>query len=69
MTVKKNVSNCVRELRGKAGLTQEDIARQAGVSRQTINALEKGNYTPSVDLALRLARIFSTSVETIFYHE
>jgi putative transcriptional regulator len=48
------------------GLTQEGLAEKAGVSRQTIIAIEKGNYTPSVLLALKIARIFKVSVEDVF---
>lgn len=60
------IKNCVRELREKHGLTQEELAERAGVTRQTIIALEKGNYTPSVAFALSLAKIFKCSVEDIF---
>lgn len=52
--------------RSDAGLTQEELAQKAGVSRQTIIAIEKGNYAPSVALALRLAKILKTPVETLF---
>ncbi len=60
------VSNTVQRLRVNRGLTQEILAERAGVSRQTIIAIEKGNYTPSVLLALKLARIFKVPVEDIF---
>lgn len=60
------VSNCVYHLRTKAGLTQEELAEKVEVSRQTIIAIEKGNYTPSVLLAMKIARIFKTTVEEIF---
>ena len=53
--------------RAMADLTQEELAQAAGVTRQTIFAIEKGNYTPSVLLALRLARILNHSVEEIFH--
>ena len=53
--------------RAMADLTQEELAQAAGVTRQTIFAIEKGNYTPSVLLALRLARILKHSVEEIFH--
>jgi putative transcriptional regulator len=61
------VQNNVYALRMDKGLTQEDLARKVGVSRQTIIAIEKGNYTPSVLLALRLASAFQTPVEKLFY--
>ncbi|MEK7188202.1 MAG: helix-turn-helix transcriptional regulator, partial [Patescibacteria group bacterium] len=48
-------------------MTQEELAAKVGVSRQTIIAIEKGNYTPSVLLALRIAQFFKKPVEDIFY--
>jgi len=65
-TMKEYVRNNVQELRTRAGITQEELAEAVGVSRQTIIAIEKGNYTPSVFLALKLARYFKTPVEKIF---
>ncbi len=50
-----------------AGLTQEQLARSVQVSRQTIIAIEKGNYSPSVYLALRIAAAINTPVTKIFY--
>jgi putative transcriptional regulator len=60
------VFNTVYEYRSKYGLTQEELAAQVGVSRQTIISIEKGNYTPSVLLALKIAAAFKTSVEDLF---
>ena len=65
-TMKEYVRNNVQELRTRAGITQEELAEAVGVSRQTIIAIEKGNYTPSVFLALKLARYFKVPVEKIF---
>ena len=48
-------------------MTQEEVARAIGVTRQTVIAMEKGNYVPSVLLALMSARLFSRSVEELFY--
>lgn len=62
----ETVTNTVQRLRMNRGLTQEALAEKAGVSRQTIIAIERGNYTPSVLLALKLARIFKVPVEDIF---
>ena len=62
----KIASNNVYLLRMKAKITQEDLARAVGVTRQTIIAIEKGNYTPSVLLALKIARFFKNHVENIF---
>jgi putative transcriptional regulator len=60
------VSNNVRAHREKKGITQQELADAVSVSRQTVIAIEKGNYTPSVGLALKLATYFTTSVETLF---
>lgn len=60
------VKNSVQRLRSNRGLTQEGLATAAGVSRQTVIAIEKGNYTPSVLLALKIARIFKVPVEDVF---
>ena len=62
----KIASNNVYLLRIKAKITQEDLAHAVGVTRQTIIAIEKGNYTPSVLLALKIARFFKNHVENIF---
>jgi putative transcriptional regulator len=58
--------NVIRELRGAAGLSQGALASEMGVSRQTINAIETGRYTPSLPLAIALARFFSRLVEEVF---
>ncbi len=60
------VHNRVRELRQAHNLTQEQLAEAAGVSRQSMNAIERGRYIPSLPLALQLARIFTRPVEQIF---
>ena len=62
----KIASNNVYMLRIKAKITQEDLARSVGVTRQTIIAIEKGNYTPSVLLALKIAKYFKSTVEKTF---
>lgn len=64
--MKETITNTIQILRTKAGLTQEAVAEAVGVSRQTVVAIERGNYTPSVALALRLAQLFNTTVEKIF---
>jgi putative transcriptional regulator len=58
--------NVVRELRTERGLSQGQLASEMGVSRQTINSIEQERYTPSLPLALALARFFETSVEAMF---
>jgi putative transcriptional regulator len=60
------VINNIYTLRVSSGLTQEQLAEAVGVTRQTIISIEKGNYTPSVALALRLAALFAVQVEDIF---
>ena len=58
--------NLVRELRTRRGLSQGQLASEMGVSRQTINSIEQERYTPSLPLALALARFFEISVEAMF---
>lgn len=58
--------NTVRQLRTERGLSQSDLGAALDVSRQTINAIETGRYLPSLPLALKLARYFSTAVEQMF---
>jgi putative transcriptional regulator len=59
--------NRVRELRAQQGLSQGQLASAVGVSRQTINSIEQERYTPSLPLALDLARFFETTVEAMFH--
>ena len=58
--------NQVRELRTQRGLAQGQLAEAMGVSRQTINSIENERYTPSLPLALALARYFGVTVEVMF---
>ncbi len=58
--------NLVRELRAQRGLSQGQLAEAVSVSRQTINSIEQERYTPSLPLALTLARYFQTTVEEMF---
>jgi len=60
------VLNKIKEYRLKQKLTQEDLALSVGVSRQSINAIERGRYIPSLPLALRFARLFETSMDELF---
>jgi len=60
------IVNSVREARAHAGITQEVLAEKCGVSRQTIIALEKNGYEPSLGLALRLCREFGLPAEGLF---
>ncbi len=61
-----SIKNCVQYFRKEAGMTQEQLADCVGVTRQTVIAIEKGSYTPSVLLALKIATQFNTSVEKLF---
>jgi putative transcriptional regulator len=63
------VINQVRELRLEAGLTQDELASSVNATRQTVVAIEKGNYVPSVLLALRLSEVLGRSVEEVFSYE
>jgi putative transcriptional regulator len=68
--VKSKIQNNIRRLRFNAEeLTQQQLADKAEVSRQTIVAIEKGNYSPSLELAFKLARIFNTPLEEVFSYE
>ena len=61
-----NVLNRVKELRERHGWTQQELAEAVGVSRQSINSIERGRYVPSLLLALTFARVFKTSTDAIF---
>jgi putative transcriptional regulator len=56
----------LREHRLRLGLSQEAVAKAVGVSRQSINSIERGRYIPSLPLALKLARLFSCQIEELF---
>ena len=60
------MKNLVRELRMEHGLSQGELAKKLDVSRQTINSIEQERYTPSLPLALGLARFFGKTVEEVF---
>ncbi len=63
------MKNNIKVYRAIHDLTQESLAEKVGVTRQTINAIEKGKYDPSLDLAFKLSRLFNTSIEDIFLYE
>lgn len=62
----EKIYNNIRDYRKKAGLTQEELADEMRVSRQTINSIELGRYIPSLPLALRIARFFRCSTDKMF---
>jgi len=64
--MKDRIANQIKEHRLQLGLTQEELAEKAGVSRQSINSIERGRYTPSLPLALRFARVFNCSTDELF---
>ena len=61
--------NRLKEYRSKLGINQTELGKRAGVSRQTISLIERGDYSPSVTLALKLAKLCQVSVEDIFSYE
>ncbi|MFA7229456.1 MAG: helix-turn-helix transcriptional regulator [Melioribacteraceae bacterium] len=63
------MKNILHILRAEHRLSQEDLAKKLEVSRQTINAIEREKYDPSLPLALKIARFFSKKVEEIFFME
>lgn len=66
LSVDRMIKNHIKNLRESKGITQEDFAHALHVSRQTIIAMEKGNYEPSLGLALKVAKFFAMPVEKIF---
>lgn len=63
------MNNRIKVARAGQGMTQQQLAEAAGVSRQTVNAIESGKFVPSTVLALKMARIFGCKVEDIFQLE
>ena len=61
------LQNRLRELRRQQGLTQAQLAQAVGISRQSIIAIEKSKYKPTIELALKLARALSCPVEELFW--
>ena len=59
--------NRLKELRAAKGLNQQELGALVGASRQTISLIERGDYNPSITLALRIAKVFGTTVEQVFY--
>jgi len=63
------MKNRLKVLRAEHDLTQEGLAKAVEVSRQTINAIEKGKFDPSLVLAIKLSRLFKTEIEDIFIYD
>ena len=65
-----HITNVIRELRQRHDeMTQQDLAERIGVSRQTLNAIELCKYSPSLEVAFRIARVFDEPVEGVFIYE
>jgi putative transcriptional regulator len=63
------VTNQIRALRFAAGeMTQAELARRVGLARQTVIAIEQGRYSPSLEMAFRIARVFGVPVEAVFHY-
>ena len=65
----ETLTNRVKELRTRKGLSQEKLAELVGVTRQTIISLEKGSYVPSLLLAMRISQVLEAPIETMFRRE
>ena len=63
------MNNRVKELRKEKGYTQENLAEIIGVSRQTVNAIEKQKFDPSLNTAFKMAKLFELPIESIFLSE
>lgn len=67
---KSPISNNIRKLRFEHDeMTQQQLAEKVGVTRQTIVAIESAKYSPSLELAFRIARVFNTPLEDVFFYE
>ena len=66
MKARHDIRNTVRQHRLLSDMTQSELADRLSVTRQTVLSIERGKYTPSIALALRLAEVFGVSVETLF---
>lgn len=67
---KPRIRNRIRELRFACGeMTQQQLADRVGVSRQTLNAIELSKYSPTLEVAFRIAEVFGEPLESVFQHE
>ena len=62
------VTNSIRSLREGAGLTQAELAKRIGVTRQTVIAIEQEKYSPSLELAFQIAHVFGTGLDQVFQY-
>ncbi|TDQ37443.1 helix-turn-helix transcriptional regulator [Aureibacillus halotolerans] len=63
------LKNRVREMRARYSFTQSDLAKAIGATRQTVGMIEKGDYAPSVALALKISQVFNEKLEDVFWLE
>lgn len=63
------MKNIIRELRKEKGITQEELANELNVTRQTINAIENDKYNPTLELAIKMAKYMNIAVEELFILE
>lgn len=62
------VTNSIRTLREAEGLTQAELARRVGVTRQTLIAIEQGKYSPTLELAFQISRVFNSGLDEVFQY-
>jgi putative transcriptional regulator len=62
------VTNRIRALREAAGITQAELARRIGVTRQTVIAIEQERYSPTLELAFQIARVFEVGLDDVFHY-
>lgn len=63
------LKNRLKEYRARLGINQQELGRRIGASRQTVSLIERGDYSPSVTLALKIARVCGATVEDLFQYE
>ena len=63
------MKNQIWDLRREQGLSQEELARRCGVSRQTINAIEKGDYNPTINLCRQICRVLGKTLDELFWED
>jgi putative transcriptional regulator len=67
--VSPRISNTICELRGARSMTQQELADRIFVTRQTVNAIEGDKYSPSLEVAFRIARVFAVPLEQVFHYD
>jgi putative transcriptional regulator len=67
--MKSPIRNTIRELRGARSMTQQELAELISVTRQTVNAIEGDKYSPSLEVAFRIAHVFAAPLEQVFQYD